>query len=169
MNANATEPSRLARAMTWAVLLISAVLVALGISWYGLSWQVQERFWANLFGRLQGPMTVRFYLQPALGLVAALQDGIKDARFGHKAFFWTALWDPTQPRGRLSEGLISTSRMALIGFAMDLIYQFRTSAHFYPVEAVMIVLLLAIIPYFIFRWIVEYLARWWLARTPASS
>jgi hypothetical protein len=38
-----------------------------------------------------------------------------------ETFFWTALWDPKQERGRLREGLISTSRMALIGFGMDTI------------------------------------------------
>jgi hypothetical protein len=167
MSANA--PSRAALAMTWAVLAISIVLVVLGAAWYGVSWQVRERFWSDLFGRLGGPMTIRFYLQPILGFVSALQDGINDARFGHKAFFWTAMWDPTQPRGRLREGLISTSRMALIGFGMDTVYQFRVFGRFYPVEAVVMVLLLAILPYFIFRWIVEHVARWWLPRTRASS
>ena len=118
-------PSRLSRAMTWAVIVITAVLLALGVAWYGLSWQVHERFWADVSGRLQGPMTLRFYLQPTLAFVAALKDGVADARLGHKAFFRTALWDPTQPHGRLGEGLMSTSQMALIGFAMDAIYQFQ--------------------------------------------
>jgi hypothetical protein len=150
-------------AMTWAVVAITVVLIALGVAWYGVSWQVNERFWSDVFGRLHGPMTIRFYLQPALAFVAALKDGIKDARVGHKAFFWTALWDPTQQRGRLREGLIATSQMALIGFAMDTIYQFKEFDRFYHAEAVMMVLLLAVFPYFVFRWLVEHVARWWLA------
>jgi hypothetical protein len=40
---------------------------------------------------------------------------------------------------------------------------------FCPVEAVTMVLLLAVIPYFVFRWIVEHVARWWFARKSASS
>jgi hypothetical protein len=52
---------------------------------------------------------------------------------------------------------------------MDTVYQFRVFGRFYPVEAVVMVLLLAILPYFIFRWIVEHVARWWLPRTRASS
>ena len=86
-----------------------------------------------------------------------------------ETFFWTALWDPKQERGRLREGLISTSRMALIGFGMDTIYQFKVLFRFCPVEAVTMVLLLAVIPYFVFRWIVEHVARWWFARKSASS
>jgi len=158
-------PSKLSLAMTWAVVAITAVLLVLGVAWYGLSWQVHERFWGDVFGRIHGPMTIRFYLQPTLALVAAVKDGVKDARLGHKAFFWTALWDRTQPRGRLREGLISTSQMALIGLAMDVIYQLKVFDRFYPVEAVMMVLLLAVFPYFLLRWIVEHVARWWGSRS----
>jgi hypothetical protein len=155
--------------MTWAAVTITMVLVVLGVAWYGISWEVHERFWTDVFGRLHGPMTLRFYLQPTLALVAALKDGIKDVRSGHKAFFWTALRDPTQRSGRLREGLASTSQMALIGLAMDLIYQFRVFDRFHPVEAVMMVLLLAVIPYFVLRWIVERVARWSFSRAGGSS
>ena len=47
---------------------------------------------------------------------------------------------------------------------MDVIYQFKALDRFYPVEALMMALLLAVIPYFIFRWIVERIASWWFAR-----
>ena len=67
------------------------------------------------------------------------------------------------------EGLISTSRMALIGFGMDTIYQFKELDRFYPVEAVTMVLLLAVIPYFVLRWIVEHVARWWFARSHSAA
>ena len=166
---NERAPSRLSVAMTWAVVAITAVLLVLGVAWYGWSWEVQERFWTDVFGRLHGPMTIRFYLQPTLAFVAALKDGVRDARLGHKAFFWTALWDPTQPRGRLREGLTSISQMALVGFAMDTVYQFKVLDRFYPGEAVMMVILLAILPYFVLRWIVEQVARWSLSRSGVAS
>jgi hypothetical protein len=162
-------PSRLSLAMMWAVVTIATVALVLGIAWYGVSWEVHERFWSDVFGRMHGPMTLRFYSQPTLAFVAALKDGVKDARLGHKAFFWTALWDPTQPRGRLRQGLMSTSQMALIGFAMDVVYQFKVFDRFYPVEAVMMVLLLAVIPYFVLRWIVEQVARWSVLRSGVAS
>ena len=52
----------------------------------------------------------------------------------------------------------------LLGISMDVIYQFKALDRFYPVEALMMAILLAVIPYFIFRWIVERVASWWLAR-----
>ncbi len=93
-----------------------------------------------------------------------LHDGIKDAREGHKSFFWTALWDPSQHSGRLREGLTSTARILLLGLSMDVIYQFKVFDIFYPAEAVVIAILLAVVPYFVFRWVVEIVARWRLAR-----
>ena len=49
--------------------------------------------------------------------------------------------------------------MVLLGISMDVIYQFKVLDRFYPVEALMMAILLAVIPYFIFRWIVERVAR----------
>jgi cellobiose-specific phosphotransferase system component IIC len=156
-------PSTFARAMTWLVVALTVVLLALSIYWYGWSMEIHRRFWADIFDRVYGPMTFRFYLQPTMALLAALPDGIKDARLGHKSFFWSALWNPDAPTGRLREGLISTARVVLLGLSMDVIYQNKVFDRFYPGEALMMALLLAVIPYFIFRWIVERVARWSLS------
>jgi hypothetical protein len=160
----AAPPSAFARAMTWFVVALSVLLLVLGAYWYGWSIEVHHRFWADILDRIHGPMTFRFYLQPAMALLAALPDGIRDARLGHKSFFWSALWDRDIPTGRLREGLISTARVVLLGISMDVIYQFKALDRFYPAEALMMAILLAVIPYFVFRWIVERVARWWFAR-----
>ena len=160
----AKEPSRGAQILTWLVVALSAVLLVWGIVSYGWSAEVQDRFWGDIFARTEGPMTFRFYLQPTMAAIAAFHDGIKDTRLGHKSFFWTALWDRTQQTGRLREGLVATARIMLLGLSMDTIYQFRVLDRFYPVEAVMISILLAVVPYFVIRWIVEVVSRWWLAR-----
>jgi hypothetical protein len=165
----AETPSAFARALTWLVVALTVVLLALGIAWYGWSMEVHQRFWQDIFDRLHGPMTFRYYLQPAMAALAALPDGIKDAKLGHKSFFWTALWDPTQPAGRLRQGLVSTARVVLLGISMDAIYQYRVFDRFYPVEALVMAILLAVIPYFILRWIFERIARWWFARRRPGS
>jgi hypothetical protein len=65
--------------------------------------------------------------------------------------------------------MIAVARIMLIGIAMDTIYQFKVLDRFYPAEAAMMAILLAVIPYFLFRWIVERIARWRLARTGSGS
>jgi hypothetical protein len=157
-------PSAFARGLTWIAVLLSVVLLVLGVYWYGWSTEVNRRFWADILDRIHGPMTFRFYLQPTMALLAALPDGIRDARLGHKSFFWSALWDRNASTGRLREGAISTARVVLLGISMDVIYQFKVLDRFYPAEALMMAILLAVIPYFIFRWIVERVATWWFAR-----
>lgn len=145
--------------MTWLVVGLSGILIVWGVARYGLSTEVHQRFWADIFGRTDGPMTFRFFLQPTMAALAAFHDGLKDVRERHKAFFWTALWDPSQPTGRLREGLTSTARIMLLGMGMDVLYQSQVYDRFYPAEAVMIAILLAVLPYFIVRWIVEITAR----------
>jgi hypothetical protein len=162
-------PSRLSRAMTWLVLILAAALLLLGVSWYGWSIEVHNRFWGDIADRLDGPMTFRFYLQPTMAFIAALPDGIRDARSGHQAFFWTRPDDPAVKHGRLRQSLVSLARVTLLGLSMDIIYQIRVFDRFYPVEALMMAILLAVIPYFIFRPIVERVVRWWLARSRATQ
>lgn len=159
------QPSRIARGVTWVAVGLSAILLVWGVAKYGLSLEVQSRFWHNIFGRLEGPMTFRFYLQPTMAFIAALADGIRDAKSGHSSFFWTRPGDPATQHGRLREGMLATARIILLGLSMDIIYQFKEFDRFYPAEAFMMALLLAVIPYFVFRWCIERVARWWLRRS----
>ena len=163
------EPSRSARVVGWIAVGLSLVLLVWGIAQYGLSLEVQQRFWSDIFARATGPMTFRFYLQPTMALIAAVHDGLRDTRFGHHSFFWTAADDTTKQAGRLREGVRATARIVLLGLSMDVIYQIKVLDRFYPVEALMMAILLAVVPYFIFRWIVEGVSRWSLARRGTGS
>jgi len=164
-----STPATLSTAMTWIAVTLAVVMLGLGVAWYGVSLDVHRRFWADIADRLHGPMTFRFYLQPAMALIAAIPDGIRDARAGHKSFFWSSLWDSTATTGRLREGLTSIARVMLLGLSMDVIYQLKALDQFYPAEAAMMAILLAVIPYFFFRWIVEHIARWWFVRPNAAA
>ncbi len=155
-------PSRTAVAFTWFVLALTVLLLVWGAMKYGFSLDIQHRFWSDIFARFGGPMTFRFFLQPTMAAIAALHDGVKDAREGHKSFFWAAWRHPSEQTGRLREGLISTARIMLLGICMDVIYQFKALGEFYPAEAVVIAILLAVVPCFIFRWIIEWIARRWM-------
>jgi hypothetical protein len=154
------EPTPFQLKLTWFALALTVVLLILGIYWYGFSLDVHKRFWNDIFDRFGGPMTFRVFLQPIMGLIAAVPDGIRDARQGHSAFFWTGHGDPTVKHGRLREGLMATARIMLLGQSIDAIYQYRVLDQFYPVEAVLFALVLCVIPYFFWRWLVERIASW---------
>ena len=151
------------------VVALMVALVAVGAAWYGFSAEVRERLWHNLLDRPGGPMTFRFILQPIMAMIAALYDGVRDARTGRSPYLWTILADPAERGGRLREGLISTARVILLGLCMDAVYQFIEFDAFHPAEAVIIALLLAFVPYLLLRGPCARIARWWYGATSANE
>ena len=135
-----------------------------GVAWYGLSTDVQARFWRDLVDRPGGPMTFRFLLQPAMALLAALHDGIADARQGRTPYLWALITGSHHRVERLEEGLVATARILLLGFGMDAIYQAVVLKTFYPAEMAVIAVLLAFVPYLLLRGPIARIARWWMAR-----
>jgi hypothetical protein len=170
MEAAAVMPdpeSRTAVVIAWTAAVLLVVFSLLGLMLYGVSDEVRHRMWTDLIDRPGGPMTFRFILQPIMATLAALHDGIRDARHGRSPYFWTIMHDPARRARRLREGLISTARIILLGLAMDAIYQYKEFKTFYPAEAVVIALSLAVVPYFILRGPIARIARRRLSR-PAS-
>jgi hypothetical protein len=151
------------------VVVLMVAFVVLGVAMYGLSLPVFERIWQNLLDRPSGPKAFRFVLQPIMATIAALVDGVKDARTGRNPYLWAILTDPTKRGGRLHEGLISTARVILLGLCMDLIYQFIVFDTFHPAEAVIIAGLLAFLPYLLLRGPITRVARWWLGLRSANE
>ena len=89
--------------MTWLARCHLGRAAGAGRCLVRLSREVHHRFWTDIVDRLHGPMTFRFFLQPAMARLPPVPDGISDARAGHKSFFWTSLWDPNArptPEGR---------------------------------------------------------------------
>jgi hypothetical protein len=162
------KESLIASIIAWIAIALIVALSVWGIVWYGFSEEVRHRVWTNLLDRPGGPMTFRFFLQPAMATIAALHDGIKDARLGRSPYFWTILYDRQRRTRRLREGLVSTARIILLGIGMDAIYQYRVFKTFYPGEAVIIALALAVVPYFILRGPIARIARRWRSH-PASQ
>ncbi|MET0868705.1 MAG: hypothetical protein ABWY35_11425 [Pseudorhodoplanes sp.] len=150
-------------------VVLAAGFVVVALVWNGVSWDVQARMWGDIADRFGGPMSFRFILQPTMATIAALHDGIADARSGRAPYLHTILTKPAERGGRLREAAISIGRIILLGFVMDAIYQWRVLGTFYPGEAVLITLILAVIPYFILRGPIERIAHWWIARQLQSG
>ena len=85
------------------VALIVAFLVAGGAT-YGFSAEVRERIWHDLLERPEEVMRFRFILQPVMAAIAALHDGVEDARLGRSPYIWTLFNSPSERSGRLAKG-----------------------------------------------------------------
>lgn len=141
-------------------------LVGAGFAMYGFSSEVRERAWQNLVERPSGPMAFRFILQPVMATIAAVIDGIRDARTGSAPYLATILTDPANRVANLREGVISTARIIILGVGMDLIYQYIAFGTFFPGEAAFVAILLAFVPYLLLRGPFARLARSWKGIKP---
>jgi hypothetical protein len=152
--------SRMQTLMARLVVLLMIVCIVLDVAWHGVSVTALARMWQNILDRPGGPLTFRFILQPTMAMIAALHDGIKDARTGRSPYLWAVFTNAADRGGYLWDGVISTARIILLGLVMDLIYQVTELNEFYPGEAVIVALTLAFLPYLILRGPIARIARW---------
>jgi len=136
------------------VIAAAVVLVVSGVLWHGITMENMLRIWRNVMARPSATLSFRFILQPTIAVITAINDGLKDARRGRSPFVRAILKEPAQRKLRLNEGLNATARILLLGIAVDIIYQLIEFERFYPIESLLIALLLAFIPYCIVRGLV---------------
>ena len=126
------------------------------------------RLWNGLIGRIGGPMSFRLVLQPTMALIFAIRDGLKDAREGRPAYFYSLFTEPENRRSRLREGFKAVSRVFILAIVMDLIYQLIVLRWFYPLQALIVAFVLAFLPYILLRGPVNRVARF-LKRPPGAT
>jgi hypothetical protein len=124
------------------------------------------RGWHDLIARLDGPMHLRFILQPAVAAFLAIRAGVQDARDG-KAPFLLALCRKEQRRERLRHACVDIGRVFALAVALDAVYQVGAHRSIYLLELLVTATLLAIVPYGLFRSLATPIARVHLRRRDA--
>lgn len=119
------------------------------------------RFWTDLISRPDGPMALRFVLQPVMSTLMAIRDGIKDGKTGrHPYLLFIVRTDAGQRKAALTEGLKATGKILVFGIILDILYQLRMfGGFFYPLETLVIAVFLAFIPYLLVRGPVARITR----------
>jgi hypothetical protein len=117
------------------------------------------RAFLNIADRVGGPMTFRIILQPLMASLLAFRAGLKDAQHGRPPYFWTILTDPSRRADLVREGWKSVARVFVLAIVMDLIYQLLVLRWVYPLELILIAILLAVVPYLLIRGPVNRLVR----------
>jgi hypothetical protein len=107
--------------------------------------------WDNLFGRVDGPMSFRLIIQPIVATFLAIRAGWTDAREGRPIFFWTLARDPSQTRVMLRNLWRIAGKVFLVALVLDAIYQIIVLHWIYPVQALIVATLLALVPCVVVR------------------
>src|SRR5215213_6506266 len=105
----------------------------------------------NITDRVGGPMTFRIIFQPLMASLLAFRAGWKDAQTGRPPYFWTVLTDPGQRTDLLREGWKSVARVFVLALLMDVIYQLIVLQWVYPLELILVAIMLAVVPYLLIR------------------
>ncbi|HKU54689.1 MAG TPA: hypothetical protein VJP60_04960 [Rhizomicrobium sp.] len=116
--------------------------------------------WAEMISRTTGPLALRFLLQPLMASALAVRDGIRDANLYRTPYLATIMTNPAARRARTLEGLRAVSRVLVLSIAVDLIYQYTVLGAFRPIQALIIGVMLAFVPYLLVRGPAARITRW---------
>ena len=115
------------------------------------------RVWENLIDRTEGPMNLRFYIQPTMSLIFAIRAGLKDAKLSAVPYLWKFFVSKGERKKVARDGWKDFGKIFFVGVTLDIVYQllvvfkFKTEARFYPMESILVAAGLAIVPYLLFR------------------
>jgi hypothetical protein len=118
-----------------------------------------SRFVNDMVARVSGPMQFRLVLQPAMAAFFAIRSGLADAKEGRPPFFWSLVSGSAPREATLESGWKSVGRVFVLAVVLDVVYQLYVEHFVYPMEALAVAFILAIVPYVVLRGLVTRLAR----------
>jgi len=105
----------------------------------------------ELLGRASGPMHARLVMQPVMAGILAIRAGLKDAREGNPAFFWTVLTNKEERRILLKSGWKDISKIFGIAVILDSVYQLAVIRSFSLLQTLLVAFCVAVVPYVVLR------------------
>ncbi|MBK6316891.1 MAG: hypothetical protein IPF53_22040 [Blastocatellia bacterium] len=124
--------------------------------------EILQRFWTDLVERIGGPVSTRLVLQPLTAILLATRSGFRDARTGRRPYLVVLISGGSESRDQLRHGWEDIGRVFVMALVIDAIYQAFVLHWFYPGEALITAVVLAIVPYALMRGPAARLARRWL-------
>ena len=109
------------------------------------------RGWENFIARPDGPLNVRFILQPAMATVIAIRAGWEDARDRRPAFFWALLTASGRRQFHLRDAWKDLRTIFFVAVVLDVAYQFQVHRQLFLIELLFTATLLAVVPYVLIR------------------
>lgn len=134
-----------------------------------------ERVWENLLARTEGPLNLRFVIQPILSLIFAVRAGRRDAKNDQAPYLWKFIFSAGRRTGIAAEAWKDVGKLFITGTIMDIIYQLisiygtETEDRFYPLESLIVAFILAIIPYILVRGPINRLIRLFIKKDNSTG
>lgn len=120
--------------------------------------EILNRAIEQLLGRASGPLHLRLVIQPIVATILAVRAGLRDSREGKPAFFWTILTSPEERQILLRSGWKDIGKLCIVAAVLDTLYQLIVFREFLVVQTLIVVVVVAVIPYTLLRGAVTRLA-----------
>ena len=136
---------------------------------------ILSRIWQNLIERTEGPMNLRFFLQPAMAIFFAVRAGLRDAKLDRVPYLWRWVTADTGQREIAKEGWKDYGKVFFIATILDIIYQLvviyvrKTETSFYPLESLLVAFLLSFIPYVLVRGPLSRIIKLFVKKKPGEA
>jgi hypothetical protein len=116
--------------------------------------EILGRGFDQLVGRASGPLHLRALITPTLVTILAVRAGLRDARAGRRTFLWA---NRAEQQELVRSGWNDIGRVFILAIVLDAVYQLVFFHAFYVVQALIVALVLAIVPFALFRNLVSRL------------
>ena len=113
--------------------------------------ELLARVWEQLAGRIEGPFAFRFVFQPLVAAILAIRAGVADAQDQRAPYLWSVLSDPLARPQLLRDGFKDVTRVFVFAIVLDVIYQLIVFGWVYPIQSLLVAVVLAIVPYVLIR------------------
>jgi len=117
------------------------------------------RVWTDIASGVHAPLGFRLVVQPLVAAFFAIRAGRMDAREGRPPYFRAIVKDASHRRALVREGWKQVGKVFVAAIILDVIYQVIVERWVYPSEAVMVAAVLAVLPYLVFRGLVNRILR----------
>ena len=121
--------------------------------------EIFTRLWQDITARLTGPMHLRLIIQPTVATILAVRGGLRDAHQNRPPFLWAVLWNAAQRRELLRQGWKDVGKVFVVAVILDVVYQLIVHRGVYMLELLITAVILAILPYILFRGPIGRIAR----------
>jgi hypothetical protein len=105
----------------------------------------------ELLGRSSGPLHFRLILQPMVAAFLAFKAGKRDAAAGEPAFLWELFNRPEERSRLLRSAWMDIGKIFTVALVLDTVYQLIVFRTVHIVQALIVGVVLAILPYVLLR------------------
>ena len=158
MSADGKDPATPNRKLTWILLGLTLLVLALSLPASlrdvydrGGFYLFSRAFFEDLPGRLTGPGRLRFLFQPTMAILLGIRAGRLDAAAGRPPFVQSLLFHHGSRAGLVRDALRGVGNLILIGIILDAVSQWLILGVSHPGAALVVGPLLIAVPYSVAR------------------